>query len=854
MRFLILAVLLLQMPTTNAGEHRAIPAVRVRYAADWKSLDARPTPRWWRDAKFGIFVHWGLYSVPAFAPTVKQGEAGFYAEHYQHRLLDGEPVFTAYHHKFHGGRPYSDFAADFAADHFDARVWADLFRRAGAKYAVLTAKHHDGYALWPSRSSRGYDSVSTGPKRDICREFADAMRAVGLKRGFYHSLLEYDNPLYGYGPHSNTVDLVRFTAEVNHVQLKELADWYEADIIWPDGEWQHSDREFRSEEYLAWLFNDSKVRDTVVVNDRWGRIHKDGVPVAKMMRTRGRHGGHYTTEYGRGAGDAEGVGSKVDPTSVHPWEECRGIGRSFGYNRFERTEDYLSAADLVELLVGIVANGGNLLLNVGPDRHGLIPPIMEERLLQMGRWLQVNGEAIYASRPWRDAPSAAEMKETHRYFTGKDGYVYAILAKWPTTPFEIKGLKDVRSVSLLGYCGKVKWRMAPTGIVIDPSSIGAGELPCEWAWTFRIEQGDSRTQLFVNEDPWHFWVADSGEVETMRREGATPMKSGIDSTQKGLKTYIDEIARGRVTHFLMCVNGQRANFPSEVLEPVWVSLEEPERRHEAWTRTLKRLADEGLDPYRVWIDRCREKGITPWISIRMNDLHHWNDPGCPNISTLWRKHPELQIDPKGRWNNGFDYSRPEVRVRMLAFVKEVLDRYDADGIEMDLIRFRNYLPKEREAELAPVFTDFIRDIRRAIDASAVRRGHPISLSARVMAYPENSRERGLQVDVWVREGLVDFVMPCNFFGNIRSDISVDDWRAWIGDCATIVPGADSGVTENGVRRLATLPEYRKWAAEMRKRGATGFYLYNLFGHPQDGEVWNGILSDGLDAEVSGGVR
>lgn len=365
---------------------------------------------------------------------------------------------------------------------------------------------------------------------------------------------------------------------------------------------------------------------------------------------------------------------------------------------------------------------------------------------------------------------------------------------------------------------------------------------CALALTVRADG----TRLFMNEDVWHFWIADSGDAANMKRDLATPMKSGIGSTKEGLEAYIDEIAKGKITHFLMNVNGQRANFPSKVLEPVWVSLEEPERDHEKWVMTLKRLADEGIDPYRVWIDRCRVKGVKPWVSIRMNDLHRTGNPRCPNISTLWRQHPELQLDPGNEWDNGFDYSKPEVRKRMLDFIKEVLARYDVDGLELDLMRFTRYLPKGRESEYAPVVTGFVRDVRKAVDASAAKRGHRIELSARVMAYPKNSQERGLQVDVWAKEGLVDFVMPCNMWANIRFDISVKEWRKWIGDRASVVPGADSGITENGVRRSATLAEYRKWAAAMRKNGATDLYLFNLFLHPQDGEVWSGVLTEGLD--------
>ncbi|MBO7721027.1 MAG: alpha-L-fucosidase [Kiritimatiellae bacterium] len=472
-----LITVLLASVSLNAGE----------YEANWESLDRRPTPDWWRDAKLGVFIHWGIYSVPAFAPTTKQGEAGFYSEHYQHRIIDGEPVFSAHHRRLYGNRTYDSFAEDFTADAFDARAWARLFRRAGAGYVVLTAKHHDGFCLWPSRASRGRDAVKTGPKRDLCREFADAMRAEGLRRGFYYSLIEYENPLYDYAPGDRKkVDVTRFVRDVNLVQLHELTEAYEPDVIWPDGEWRNSDRELRSREFLAWLFNESPVKDYVAVNDRWGRIYADGVPTSEMKRTRGSHGGYYTTEYGRGAGSSDGIGAMAKVSDLHPWEECRGLGRSFGYNRYERADDYITAEALVHLFVRIVGGGGNLLINVGPDRHGFIPPIQEERLLQLGRWLKVNGEAIYGTRAWRGSPPPDVCREKGVFFTTKGGDVYAIATAWPKGPVEVRGVGGVESVAMVGVPAKVEWSETADGVRFEAPRLRPDEMPCEWAWCFKI--------------------------------------------------------------------------------------------------------------------------------------------------------------------------------------------------------------------------------------------------------------------------------------------------------------------------------------------------------------------------------
>lgn len=441
-----------------------------QYTADWDSLNLRPTPAWWTEAKFGIFVHWGVYSVPAYAPVDKESldMCYCYAEHYQHRLLQKIPAFLDFNAKFNAGRPYGDFVAEFKAEHFDAAKWADLFRRAGAKYAVLTAKHHDGFALWPTKAGGHFNSWDAGPRRDICREFTDAMRTAGLKAGFYYSLVEYGNAQW-----DNTETRDAFVRNVNLVQLKELAADYGADVIWPDGDWMASDETFRSRDYLAWLYNESPVRQTVVVNDRWG---KGG---------RGRNGGHYTTEYGFEVGEI-GDGEKGRATAAHPWEECRGLGLSFGYNRFERATDYLTAGECVRLLVRVAAGGGNLLLNIGPDRHGFVPPIMEDRLLEIGRWLDVNGEAIYGTTRWRKSPGDAKMNAGDLFFTEKGSVVYAIATRWPTAAFRVEGVRNVASVTLLGSDAKVDWTAEPDALTITPPTVNPGNAPCDHAWTFKI--------------------------------------------------------------------------------------------------------------------------------------------------------------------------------------------------------------------------------------------------------------------------------------------------------------------------------------------------------------------------------
>ena len=442
------------------------------YEAKWESLDKRPVPSWWTEAKFGIFIHWGPYAVPAFGNVSKDGKFAWdcYAEWYQGFMLKGKKPYLDHHEKFYHNAPYGNFAAQFKAEHFDAAEWAKLFRKAGAKYVVLTSKHHDGYALWPSPESPYYNSVAVGSGRDLAGEFCKAMRDAGLRRGFYFSMLEYANPLYpgirDGKPSPSALAPDEWNRRVNLPQLKELAENYEADIIWPDGEWDYPSERHCSKEYLAWLFNESKVKDTVVVNDRWGK------------ECRGRHGGHYTTEYALEGGDTSG------DSEMHPWEECRGIGNSFGYSRFETPKDYMSRERCVETLVSCVSRGGNLLLNVGPTADGRIPAIMQDRLLAIGRWLDVNGEAIYATTRWASAPK--DFAKRRIYFTEKGNAVYMVVFPNGEDVVKIPGLTQAKGVSMLGTDAKIGWKVADGGLEIELPRFLPGESPVEFAPVFKI--------------------------------------------------------------------------------------------------------------------------------------------------------------------------------------------------------------------------------------------------------------------------------------------------------------------------------------------------------------------------------
>ncbi len=411
------------------------------YKPNWESLDKRPVPQWFEDSKFGIFIHWGVYSVPAWGPTGDSiGVYDKYAEWYWRKLDEPGKVqkyFKDFHLKTYGPNfRYQDFASMFKAELFDPDKWAELFKESGAKYVVLTSKHHEGFTLWPSAQSWNWNSVDIGPHRDLCGDLSTAVKNKGLHMGFYYSLYEWYNPIYN----SN---LSAYIDQHMIPQMKDLVTRYTPDILWTDGEWDHPSKDWKSEEFLAWLFNESTVKQNVIVNDRWG------------SETRGSHGGFYTTEYGL-VGDKEGIENPVP----HPWEECRGIGTSFGYNRTEGLDDYSTAKQLVKLLVSTVSAGGNLLLDIGPASDGTIPVIMQQRLLEIGKWLKTNGEAIYGTHAFiRTKNDEVINPETNKniFFTAKDKVLYLIATDWPKENILLKGVNpsDLVTVQLIGYDGKI---------------------------------------------------------------------------------------------------------------------------------------------------------------------------------------------------------------------------------------------------------------------------------------------------------------------------------------------------------------------------------------------------------------
>ena len=434
------------------------------YTPDWASLNKRSCPSWFSEAKFGIFIHWGVYSVPAWAPKRSEvestGEA--FAEWYGWHVRQPETPFAKFHRRVYGeSHAYRDFGPWFRAQLYDPDEWVDLFARAGARYAVLTAKHHDGYCLYPSAYSPGWNSVDMGPQRDLAGDFARAVRARGLRLGFYYSLMEWDHPLLQTEPE-------RYGVEHMVPQMKELVEKYSPDLIYADGEWDQPSEVWHSCDFLSWLFNESAVRSEVVVNDRWGK------------ETRSLHGGFFTTEYGE-------VGFGRERTEGRPWEEVRGIGGSFGYNRNEDLGDYLTGGALIRLLTDTVLEGGNLCLNVGPSADGKITPLMQERLLEIGAWLKVNGEAVYGTRPWEPP-----VDEEHVRYTQRDGALYAYFSSWPRSEALVHipaNWKDPITAQFLGDHVPLPCHRDGEHVRVDTRGLPQRGIPCKYLFVLKLQHG-----------------------------------------------------------------------------------------------------------------------------------------------------------------------------------------------------------------------------------------------------------------------------------------------------------------------------------------------------------------------------
>lgn len=477
-----------------------------KYDADWESMDGYPVPAWFDDAKFGIFIHWGGYSVIGYR-TRGRG----YAEHAPKIMYaDPENYYPVIEKRFGDAPPefgYKDILRHFTADNWEPDEWAGLFADAGARYVVLTAEHHDGFALWDSDLTE-WCATKIGPKRDLVGDLAVAVRKRGLKYApSYHRERHpgfFAKDIYAIEsePRSDIAEEIRrVPAAAGLYGPFEYDDAFIADYV---ARWKEVQFKYRPD--FMWIDDipifykvephaqSDKLRDACAgmiagylnAADSWGK--------EVYLNNKGAH-----HNWPGNLGCLEKDNLQMEDVTVK-WENPATLATSYGYMRSEEEQDaYQSSEKLIHLLCDVVSKNGNLLLNIGPKADGTIPAGMQERLLGMGAWLKVNGEAIYGTRPWKVygegiVPVKAKKDELGRHTINSTGIrftrtqdgktVFALLLECPrnTVIGSFKGA-SVKNVELLGSTDPVTWRMCPDGL--DVKFPPADD--CQYAFALKVQ-------------------------------------------------------------------------------------------------------------------------------------------------------------------------------------------------------------------------------------------------------------------------------------------------------------------------------------------------------------------------------
>lgn len=441
----------------------------MHYEPTLESLDQHPLPQWYAGAKLGIFIHWGLYSVPGWAP-LSHPEHDFssseyikynpYAEWYLNELrIPGSPT-AEYHKQHYGNLDYYDFAPIFNRESkkWDPDKMAAIFKEAGARYVVLTSKHHEGFTLWPSTIHNPSPSLKPSQlhaERDIVGELTKAVEKQGMKMGLYYSG-GYDWT-FNTGPIETATDYQAVKPETKaygdyaFAQIHELIDRYKPSILWNDIDWPKTGNALQVEADYYNAIPDG------VIDDRFGIKHSDFT----------------SPEY-----------EKLNKISPKKWEECRGLGRSFGYNRAEGEKETIAPGDLIALLVDIVSKNGNLLLDVGPEADGTIPPVQMERLKALGAWLKQNGEAIYDTTPWTEAAAKSAEGDDLRFTRKGDDLYVTVLGKPKAQTITIQDLPAKQGIGItrLGDSNELGAKVQTGGMRIVLSTPLKGD----YAYSFKF--------------------------------------------------------------------------------------------------------------------------------------------------------------------------------------------------------------------------------------------------------------------------------------------------------------------------------------------------------------------------------
>jgi alpha-L-fucosidase len=413
-----------------------------------EQIDARM--KWWHDARFGMFIHWGIYSVPA-GKYNGQDIPGI-----------GEWIMSTAKIPV---KEYEPFGKAFNPVKFNAAQWVSIAKNAGMKYIVITSKHHDGFSLWDSKVSN-YDIVDFSPYgKDVVKAIAQECKKQGIILCFYHSIMDWHHP------DANAEKWEKYREEYLKPQLKELLTGYgKIGVLWFDGEWTKEWTEEQGKDLYNYVRN---LQPDIIINNRVGK---------------GRQGMQGMSKDTTFAGDFGTPEQEVLSTSSSlAWESCMTMNDTWGF----KTNDtnWKSAGTLIMNLADIVSKGGNFLLNVGPDSEGLIPSASVERLKEIGEWMKVNRDAIYKVKQLKNYKEGEDI----RYSLSPDGrFINAFILNLPTKQLNIKQIKPVEGsiIKMYGLDTELKWSYdQTTGLTIDlPQELtDPAKLPCKYVWVLKIE-------------------------------------------------------------------------------------------------------------------------------------------------------------------------------------------------------------------------------------------------------------------------------------------------------------------------------------------------------------------------------
>ena len=378
--------------------------------------------KWFEEAKLGIFIHWGIYAV------------------------DGIDESWSFFNEYISHEDYMTQLDGFTAEHYDPEHWAKLIKKSGAKYAVITSKHHDGVALWETKSSELSVVKKTPAERDLIAPLMKALEKEDVKKGLYYSVLDwshqdYDNFTRNKKRYENDPKRFAKFVDFNFSQLKELSSTFNPDLYWFDGDWEHSGEEWKSKELLETL---KSYNPNIIVNSRIG----------------GGYGDYATPEQG------VPVSRPSDPY----WELCITTNNNWGYQMTDTA--YKTPSELLRIFVGCLQKGGNMLMNIGPKADGTIPKEAESILEEFGRWTSKHESAIYQTKP--GIPEGHVFAPTT---LSKDSTIlYVYLDYKVNESLAIKGLKNsVNRIWVVGdgrklnykSVGKQYWSEVPGILYVD---------------------------------------------------------------------------------------------------------------------------------------------------------------------------------------------------------------------------------------------------------------------------------------------------------------------------------------------------------------------------------------------------